>query len=299
MNISEWNEAFEKYKQFDQYKLVNTSMTLSDFKWIFFWEWFHRLWARLIGFAAVIPLLYFMYKKIVVREDIIKIIIAIVLGAVAGTVGWIMVKSGLKENTVLVNPVNLMSHILVATLIVMYVFRTALEYLYPKEKTGYDASTRKYFTFLILLVVIQIGIGALVAGSKAALVCTTFPLMNGHYYPQEIDFSIADNYAFSAKLLFQFIHRNIAYFIFFYVVVVFFKTRNTAARIHFHRARWFLLTMVLIQLTLGILTLIYSKGEIPVTLGVLHQLGAFLLLIFAIEGHYFIKYRAIDKSSLR
>lgn len=292
LNIQEWNEAFEKYKQFDQYKLVNTSMTLSEFKWIFFWEWFHRLWARLIGIAAVLPLMFFIYKKIVNKDDIIKIVIAIVLGAVAGTVGWIMVKSGLKENTVLVNPVNLMSHILVATIIVIYVFRTTLEYLYPKELSDYDKSTRRYFTLLIVFVFIQIGLGALVAGSKAALICTTFPLMNGHYYPQEINFSIADNYAFSTKLLFQFIHRNMAYFIFFYVIFLFYKTRNTAARIHFHRARWFLLITVILQLTLGILTLIYSKGEIPVTLGVLHQLGAFLLLIFSIEGHYFIKYRA-------
>jgi cytochrome c oxidase assembly protein subunit 15 len=292
MNEQAWNLAFIKYQQFGQYKLVNTAMTLSQFKWIFFWEWFHRLWARLIGFAALVPLLYFIYKKIVNKDDIFKILIAIALGAVAGTVGWIMVKSGLKENTVLVNPVNLMSHILVATLIVGYVLRVGLEYLYPKEIKPFDQNNRKYFAVLITLVFIQIGLGALVAGSKAALICTTFPLMNGHYYPTEINFANTDVYEFSTKLLFQFLHRNVAYFVFFYVIFLFFKTKNVAAQYQFHRTRWFLLIMVCTQVLLGVLTLIYSKGHIPIVLGVCHQIGAFLLLIFSIEAHYFIKYRA-------
>lgn len=292
MNEQDWNLAFIKYQQFGQFKLVNTAMTLSQFQSIYFWEWFHRLWARMIGFAAFIPLVYFIVKKIVNKDDIIKILIAIALGAVAGTVGWIMVESGLKDNTVLVNPVNLMSHILVATLIVAYVLRIGLEYLYPKQQNTYDKTNRKYFLILIILVFIQIGLGALVAGSKAALICTTWPTMNGHYYPSEINFTNNDVYEFSTKLLFQFLHRNTAYFIFFYVIFLFFKTRNVAAQFQFHRTRWFLLIMVCTQVLLGILTLLYSKGHVPIVLGVLHQIGAFLLLIFSVEAHYFIKYRS-------
>jgi cytochrome c oxidase assembly protein subunit 15 len=298
MNEQEWNLAFIKYQQFGQYKLVNTSMTLSQFKWIFFWEWFHRLWARLIAVAALLPLIYFIYKKIVFKDDIIKILIAIVLGAVAGAVGWIMVKSGLKDNTVLVNPVNLMSHILVATIIVAYVLRVGLEYLYPKQHTPFDNKNRIFFLVLIFLVFIQIGLGALVAGSKAALVCTTFPLMNGHYYPSEINFAKGDVYEFSTKLLFQFLHRNVAYFVFFYVIFLFFKTKNVQAQYQFHRSRWLLLGMVVLQVFLGIFTLIASQGKVPIILGVCHQLGAFLLLIFSIEAHYFIKYRSIDNEQL-
>jgi len=291
-NEQDWTIAFIKYQQYGQYKLVNTSMTLSQFKHIYFWEWFHRLWARITALAAIIPLLYFMYKKIVFKADIIKIVIAIVLGGVAGAVGWIMVKSGLKQDTVLVNPVNLMSHILVATIIVAYVLRTALEYLYPKQHHTYDAGNRILFSILIALVFIQIAVGSLVAGSKAALVCTTWPSMSGHYYPAGIDFSIKDNIEFSVRMLLQFIHRNIAYLLFFYVIFIFFKTKNVAAQFQFHRTRWLLLVTVLLQVVLGVSTLLYTKGEIPVVLGVLHQFGAFLLLIFSIEGHYFIKYRA-------
>ena len=129
-----------------------------------------------------------------------------------------MVKSGLKENTVLVNPINLMSHILVATLIVAYVLRVGLEYLYPKQHNSFDKRNRIYFLFLIFLVFIQIGLGALVAGSKAALACTTFPLMNGHYFPKEINFANGNVYEFSTQLLFQFLHRNMAYLVFIYVI---------------------------------------------------------------------------------
>lgn len=292
MNEQDWNLAFIKYQQFGQYKLVNTSMTLAEFKHIYFWEWFHRLWARLIAAAALIPLVYFIIQKIVFKEDIIKILIAIALGGVAGTVGWIMVESGLKQNTVLVNPVNLMSHILVATIIVMYVLRVGLEYLYPKQHLPFDKKSRVLFLILMVLVFLQIGLGALVAGSKAALICNTWPMMNGHYYPSEINFSLTNNYEFSVKLLLQFIHRNIAYFIFCYVIFIFFKTRTVSAQFQFHRTRWLLLGMVFLQVVLGILTLIYSQGKVPVVLGVCHQLGAFLLLIFSVEGHYFIKYRA-------
>ncbi|HRB93068.1 MAG TPA: COX15/CtaA family protein [Chitinophagales bacterium] len=127
MNEQEWNIVFIKYQQFGQFKLQNTSMSLAQFKSIYFWEWFHRLWARLIAVAAVLPLIYFMIKKIVFKEDIIKIGIAIVLGGIAGLVGWMMVQSGLNQYSVLVNPINLMSHILVATIIVMYVLRVGLE----------------------------------------------------------------------------------------------------------------------------------------------------------------------------
>lgn len=287
LNEQDWNLAFIKYQQFGQYKLQNTTMTLAQFKGIYFWEWFHRLWARCIALAALLPLLYFIFKKMVYKEDIIKILIAIVLGGVAGTVGWIMVESGLNQNSVLVNPLNLMSHILVATIIVMYVLRVGLEYLYPKQIAPFDARKRILFLVLILLVFTQIAFGSLVAGSKAALVCTTWPSMSGHFFPTLFGIKETDT-----KLILQFIHRTIAYCIFFYVLFIFFVTRNVAAQFQFHRTRWLLLVAVCVQVLLGIFTLIHSTGEVPVLLGVLHQFGAFLLLIFSVEGHYFIKYRS-------
>lgn len=291
LNEQDWNLAFIKYQQFGQFKLLNTTMSLDQFKHIYFWEWFHRLWARLIGLAAFIPLVFFIVKKIVNKDDILKIVIAIVLGGVAGIIGWVMVQSGLKQNTVLVNPINLMSHILIATIIVAYVLRTGLEYLYPKQVGNYDKNKRIFFSVLIVLVFLQIALGSLVAGSKAALICTTFPSMNGHYYPNEINFANSDVYEYSTKLLFQFLHRNMAYLLFVFIFVIFFITKQVVASFEFHRTRWLLLIMVIIQLLLGIFTLIGSQGNIPVVMGVLHQLGAFLLLIFSIEGHYFIKYK--------
>lgn len=295
MNEQAWNLAFIKYQQFGQFKLVNTSMTLEQFKHIYFWEWFHRLWGRLIGIAALIPLIFFAIKKLVDKQDIFKIVIAIVLGGVAGIVGWIMVQSGLKQNTVLVNPVNLMSHIVVATIIVAYVLYIGLGYLYPNRDKNDNKNKRIYFLLLILLVFIQIALGALVAGSKAALICTTFPDMNGQLYPAEINFANTDVYEYSTKLLFQFLHRTNAYLIFIWVIILFFMTKKWNNLFEFQRTRWLLLIMVGIQLLLGIFTLLNSQGSIPVVLGVLHQLGAFLLLIFSIEGFYFISYKGKEQ----
>jgi cytochrome c oxidase assembly protein subunit 15 len=293
MNHEQWISAFEKYQQYSQYKLVNTSMTLDQFKGIFFWEFLHRNWARLMSVVFIVPLIYFLWKKMMTLNEVPKILVIVVLGALEGLMGWIMVASGLEENKVLVNPVKLMGHLLIAACILAYTLRLALEYLYPKQHFRYDAPARKLSVILLMLVFIQIGFGALMAGSKAALNCTTFPLMNGSYVPANLGFHTPwGNFIHDNNMTLQFIHRNIAYLIFCYAVFFFFKTRSVQAAFEFHRTRWFLVIMVTIQATLGILTLIYSKGQVPIALGVLHQLGAFLLLIFSVEAHYFVKYKA-------
>jgi cytochrome c oxidase assembly protein subunit 15 len=215
------------------------------------------------------------------------------LGALEGLMGWIMVASGLEANKVLVNPVKLMGHLLIASVILAYTLRLGLEYLYPKQHIHFDARSRKLIVFLLLFVFLQIGLGALTAGSKAALNCTTYPLMNGSYVPEHLGFhtpwqdNIHDN-----NMTIQFLHRNVALIVCSFVIFLFFYTRNIVASFEFHRTRYFLLLMVILQFALGILTLMNSLGKVPVTLGVLHQLGAFLLLIFTVEAHYFIKYRA-------
>lgn len=293
LNHEQWVSAFEKYKQYDQYRLVNTAMTLGEFKNIFLWEFLHRNWARLMSLVFLVPLVYFLWKRFLSINEIPKILIIVVLGALEGLMGWIMVASGLEQNKVLVNPVKLMGHLLIAAFILAYTLRLALEYLYPKQHHRFDTSARKLTVVLLVLVFIQIGFGALMAGSKAALNCTTFPLMNGSYFPPHPGFHQPwENFIQENNMTLQFIHRNLALLIFCFVIFLFSRTRHVSAAFEFHRTRWFLLVMVSVQALLGILTLIYSQGKVPVTLGVLHQLGAFLLLIFSVEAHYFVKYKA-------
>ncbi len=298
LNDGQWSIAFEQYKQTDQYRLVNTAMTMSEFKGIFFWEFMHRNWARLMSLVFLIPLIYFLYKKILSLNELPKIFIIVLLGALEGLMGWIMVASGLEANKVLVNPVKLMGHLLIASVILAYTLRLALEYLYPKQVSPFNLRVRKLIVLLIIGVFLQIGLGALTAGSKAALNCTTYPLMNGSYIPENLGFHTPwQDHIHDNNMTLQFLHRNVALLICSFVVFLFFYTKNISASFEFQRTRWLLLIVVLIQFALGILTLMNSHGKVPVDLGVLHQLGAFLLLIFCVEAHYFIKYRAKENKA--
>lgn len=300
LNLEQWNEAFHKYQQFDQFKLVNSHITLSDFKFIFFWEWFHRLWARSMGFVFLFPFIYFIIKGIIPKNQIIRYGILMILGGLAGVVGWIMVASGLEENKVLVNPMKLMLHLLVACSIFVYLFRLLIEDTYPKERKRFDIKARNLTTFLLILVISQIAIGALVAGSKAALSCTTWPLMNGYFIPEYIGFHTPfDEHVPENNITIQFLHRMIAYFITLFAAYYYWRTRQTMAQPIFHLYRNLMLLIIAIQVTLGILTLINSKGEVPVFLGVLHQMTAFVLLNIIVGLHYFVKYKSISSSSLR
>ncbi|MCO5232454.1 MAG: COX15/CtaA family protein [Chitinophagales bacterium] len=300
LSLEQWNDAFYKYQQFDQFKLVNSHITLSDFKFIFFWEWFHRLWARSMGFVFLLPFIYFIFKGLIPKNQIIRYGILMILGGLAGIVGWIMVASGLEQNKVLVNPVKLMLHLLVACSIFVYLFRLLLEDTYPKERNRFDTSIRNLTSFFLILVITQIAIGALVAGSKAALSCTTWPLMNGAFVPDYIGFHTPfDEHVPENNLTIQFIHRMIAYFITVFSIYYYWRTKQTMAQPLFHLYRHIMLFFVFAQVALGIFTLINSKGEVPVALGALHQMTAFILLNIIVGLHYFIKYKAISSSSLR
>ena len=300
MNIDQWQEVFTKYQQFGQFKLVNSQMTLAEFKSIFFWEWFHRLWARSMGFVFILPLIYFVIKGTIAKNQILRYSVLMFLGGLAGLVGWIMVSSGLKDDMVLVNPIKLMLHLLVACSIFMYLFRLLLEDTYPKERKRYNTSIRNLTTIFVVLVVIQISFGGLVAGSKAALNCTTWPLMNGSFIPEHAGFYLPfSDHIPENNITLQFIHRMIAYAITLFSVFFYWKSRNTLAQPIFHLYRNLILVAVLIQVTLGILTIINSEGSVPVIWGVMHQLMAFILLNITVGLHYFVKYRAISSYSLR
>jgi cytochrome c oxidase assembly protein subunit 15 len=219
-------------------------MTLDQFKGIFFWEFMHRNWARLMSLVFLFPLLWFLYKKMIRINQLYRILVIV-----------------------------------------------ALQYLYPDKHLNYDRRARRLSVFLLCLVFLQIGFGALVAGSKAALSCTTYPLMYGHYLPPVVGFKTPwENFIYENNMMLQFLHRNVAFLVSLFILFFFFTTRKIQAAFEFHRTRWLLLFMVLLQILFGILTLVNSQGKIPVALGVLHQLGAFLLLIFAVEARYFTAY---------
>ncbi|MEZ5004489.1 MAG: COX15/CtaA family protein [Chitinophagales bacterium] len=286
-----WLEAFNGYKATDQYKILKEGMTLAQFKWIFFWEYIHRLWARTLGFVFAIPLAYFIIKQQIKREEIFKYLLILVLGGMQGAMGWIMVASGL-EDRVFVDPVKLMLHLFLAVILLMLVYRLALENLQPPVVRLYNRSDRRLISALIIFIFIQIGFGALVAGSRAALAFPTWPRMGEVWIPnklwsmQPIWHNFVENLA-----TIQFMHRMTAYVLVLFVMYVVLRLRSVSAATSFHRARTYLLIGIFVQLMLGIFTVMNSKLRIPVTLGVLHQLGAMIMILIATFMHYTYKYR--------
>lgn len=292
MNIEAWNSSFEAYKKFPQYALVNQGMTIDQFKMIYFWEYMHRLWARSLGFVFLIPFIIFLVKRYISIKESPKFLLIFILGGLQGAMGWIMVKSGLVDMP-WVEPTNLTIHLFLATILLIFVFRLALEKLTPKETKYYPKYLRGTIFFLFLLILLQICFGGMVAGWKAALTYPSWPTMNGEWVPKDMmSLSPLWRNFLENKATLQFSHRTIAYIIFFYVLFVYFKSQNMPIPKLFKRGRHFLFIIYAIQILLGISILLLSKnGQIPVYFGVMHQLGAFLLLLTTVALHYWFKYK--------
>src|SRR5688572_27041069 len=152
MNPQDWNLAFEKYQQIAQYKYLNTHFTIEDFKFIYFWEWLHRLWARLIGVVFLVPFVVFIVQKRFRKEMIRPLIILFLLGALQGLVGWIMVQSGLEDSERLyVSHYKLAIHFILALVLLCYTLWFAFKLLIPKEQLVVNRSLKKFVVGLIIL----------------------------------------------------------------------------------------------------------------------------------------------------
>ena len=213
MNDQQWNDAFDKYKQIAQYKYLNSSFTLSDFKSIFFWEWFHRLWARLIGVAFLIPFIIFLIQKRFKKEMVKPMMILFLLGGLQGLVGWIMVMSGLNEENLYVSHYRLAIHFILALGLICYTLWFALELLIPQHELVTSPSLRKFTIWLIAILTLQLIYGAFMAGLKAATYAPTWPDINGNFLPRGGSPSSGILKLFDNPIVVHFIHRNLAYLI--------------------------------------------------------------------------------------
>jgi len=296
MNEQDWNIAFEKYKQIAQYKYLNVHYTLDDFKFIFFWEWFHRLWARLIGVAFIIPFIIFIIQKRIKREMIRPLIILFLLGALQGLVGWIMVQSGLEDSDlVYVSHYKLAIHFILALGLLCYVLWFALQLLIKTSQLTFSGSLRNFTGWLIGLLTLQLIYGAFMAGLKAATAAPTWPDMNGLWWPPRI-FSFGEreftglSFFTDHPLVIHFIHRNLAYIITGRLLIWSWKSIKTSGTKLFRQTRGLPLMIVLLQVGLGILTLLYSINISSfLWLAVAHQFVAMLLLLSLVWMMYIIR----------
>ena len=279
LNEQEWIETFNQYKQSPEFKFKHSHFQLDDFKSIFFWEYLHRLLGRVVGLVFLIPFLIFWKQGRFDKKTLNNLWIIFALGGLQGFLGWFMVKSGLVKDPN-VSHYRLATHLITAFTLYCYIFWVALTLIFPNQNPLKSTleSVKKLGTPLLLITVLQIIYGAFVAGLKAGLLYNTWPKMGTEWIAESVGYmlsqtgliSFADNMASV-----QFVHRNLALVVFFFVAYIFAKARVLDLNKYQNQSINFLMIMVIIQFALGVFTLIFA---VPVSLGVLHQIGALALL---------------------
>lgn len=274
LSHADWEHAFSLYRESPEYKLRNLGMDLGSFQTIFWFEYFHRLLGRFIGVLLGVPLILFVFKRWIDRRLAIRLGLLFLLGALQGFVGWYMVKSGLSD-TPRVSHYRLTLHLGLGLLSFAITVWLAIEQSFGAIRRG-RAVTRALAGFVFLTALS----GGLVAGLHAGHAFPTFPLIAGHLIPPGL-FAIDPfwrNFLDSA-LTVQFQHRIFAFSVATFVVVLWWKRRHSTAR----RAFDLLLAALLVQVTLGILTLLFG---VPTPLAAAHQGNAALLIAASLFAHH-------------
>ncbi|WP_447909688.1 COX15/CtaA family protein [Brevundimonas bullata] len=273
LNAAQWAEAFEKYKTIPQYAQVNAGMSLGEFQGIFWWEWLHRLFGRLIGVVFAVPFVIFLLMRRLPTRLIGRCLILLGLGGLQGLIGWWMVSSGLSER-VDVAPERLATHLGLAFLIFAGLIWTGLEAWSGSDHSRSPRGWTWGAGLLLGAIFVQCLLGGLVAGAKAGLIYTDWPMMNGAVFPP-VEWGKGAIAFLHDQGLVQFNHRIGAYLL---------LAGGTAYAIHAWRWRlaeglgvsaFVLAGLLWLQAGLGVVTLMHA---VPITLGALHQALAALVL---------------------
>ena len=303
LNADAWEMARQEYMQHAigqvnmkwPVSVYPQGIPMDEFKFIYFWEYFHRLWARTMGFVFLIPFLIFLYLKKLSKALIIQLLKVVSLTSLVAVFGWIMVKSGLDTPELAwVNGYKLTIHLSLATMVFSYLWWVCLGVIQPQTQDGHNKRLRKFAGRITLIVCLQIVLGGLMAGIKAGLLFNHFPHMEVDYSDQSWIW-IADvlkdqsmwtwenmrNYNASdgfAAAFIQLLHRGTAYLLCILIPLLFLNIK----RIHHSKqltiGAYSMLFILIFQVVLGILTLLNGVGQIPLFFGVLHQAFGLLLL---------------------
>ena len=270
LNINQWNEYFDLYKKIPEYKQQNYSMTLQEFKVIFWWEFIHRFLGRLIGIFFLLPLIFFTIKLGV--KNTINFHLIFILICLQGFIGWYMVSSGLV-NRVDVSHYRLALHLVLAFIILSLTFWNYLSYKnikFPNQKI--------YFllpSFFVFLLFSQIIIGAFVSGMDAGKIYNSWPLMGINYFPDDNSYLNLFNLSvFSEPSLVQFIHRNLAYIILLFYLFIFYKAYRYRLTNYF-RVLYIIGVFLLLQIALGIFTILTGS---QIFVSSMHQISSIFLI---------------------
>lgn len=282
----EWEQAFAEYQQFPEYQKLNYQMELEGFKEIFWWEYSHRLLGRFIGLVFLLPFLFFIFSESLSPKLIRRLLLVMLLGMGQGIMGWLMVKSGLQDNPH-VSHYRLAMHLSLALLLMGTLLWLILQIKFQHQlKKPFSPNPQLRLSMLCLVFIfIQIILGAFVAGLKGGYAYNTYPLMNGHFLPPEA-FSYSSHLLENGIFL-QFIHRWFAWLVVGLIFLLWRKVKRSplSADTSFYSNA--LLGVSLQQVTAGISTLVLG---VPLVLGVIHQLLAFLLFGISLSLHFHLKY---------
>jgi len=280
LSDSEWKTEFDKYKAIPQFKVLNSGMTLSEFRAIFWWEWTHRLLGRLIGVIFLLPLLFFLWRGWIGRGLRKRLLAIFALGALQGAVGWWMVASGLADR-VEVSEYRLATHLVLACLIYTAVVWTAVAHD-PRAMVDAPKRLRACAVVLIVLILIQISFGALLAGLRGGPIFPTWPLIDGSLIPSTeamLTLQPVWRNLFENVLTVQVEHRLMAYALWLFAIIHAVDITRTLGRSRALIRVLILAAAVTIQAVLGILTLIF---ETPLALALMHQATAMAVLTIAV-----------------
>ncbi|WP_298287835.1 COX15/CtaA family protein [uncultured Lutibacter sp.] len=293
LNAEQWLYEFNLYKQTPQFHKINSTFTLQEFKFIYFWEFFHRLWVRALGFIFLIPFIIFVLKKQIDSYLIKRLGLVVLLTIITASAGWIMVKSGLV-NRPWVNAYKLTIHFILALLVITAMVRTVADvYLFGGEN---KESSSKIVTIVIVVTFIQMIFAGLMSGMKAGLYYPSWPDMNGEFIPSVLkdaehwtwgNMINYDTYLFAPALI-QFAHRMLAYLLLGLTVYMFISLKS---KIEINKRKWlnFSMLLVVLQIVLGILTVLNVAGKIPLFLGTSHQLVGLLFFMSLLFLNYSLR----------
>lgn len=286
---SQWQDVFEQYKQFPEYQQLNRGMTLSEFQFIFFWEYVHRMAARALAIVFIVPFTWFVIKQKLNRTQIKRALVLLGLGLSQALLGWFMVQSGLVDIPQ-VSPYRLASHLMLAFIIFGCCVWFALDLMpkptFPKKSSG---ELRIWLNLFMVLLIIQIIWGAFVAGHHAGHVYNTFPKMHQYWLPPELWLMEPLFINFLENMVtVQWVHRVTGTLLGLMVILIWLRTWQLNSRFTTKIWALSLFALLLIQYAVGVFTLIY---HVPVWLGVLHQTLAMILFGVAIGFIHYLKGR--------
>ena len=270
LNKDDWIIYFNLYKEIPEFKLQNFNMTLQEFKIIFWWEWVHRFLGRLIGICFLIPLIYFSFKIKVAK--LLNLYFIFFLICFQGFIGWYMVSSGLIDR-VDVSHFRLSTHLFIAFLILSLIL---WNYLKIKNNIKFVNKINPLIPFLFLILVfMQIALGAFVSGLDAGKIYNSWPLMGNSYFPNDNNLkNIFSLSAFSDPSLVQFIHRNLAYVIGFFYILIFVKIYKNKMY-DLYKSVNLLGYLIFLQIFLGILTILLGA---QIYISSMHQISSIFLV---------------------